>query len=147
MKNFFTFSLLLFCSIVFAQKIGKAEINLYGKLNEKSIGLYDVWLEKDGAFLMMFEKTTVGVKHAMDKAEKILKVNSLSFDNPDEDESLLDRMVHGAKDYDNIDFTVQLSKSEVKKIWNIDGGIFALLLNKDLYMVVYSKKPTNYSKY
>jgi hypothetical protein len=56
-------------------------------------------------------------------------------------------MVHGAKDYDNIDFTVQLSKSEVKKIWNIDGGIFALLLNKrSLYGCVF-EKPTNYSKY
>lgn len=135
------FLLLLVGGTCFAQSIGKSQIKIYGKFNPENIDRHDLWLDKDGIFMMTFDKTTVGVKHAEDMAEKILKENGLSFDKPDEDSSLLDRMVKGIHDYRNLDYTLQLAHSEIKKSWHIDGGIFALVLNRDIYTVFYAKEP------
>lgn len=143
MKNLFVFSLFLFSMLAFAQNIGNAQIKIYGKFTDENVLKHDLWLDKDGIFIMIFDQTTVGVKHAVDKADKILKENKLSIDKPDEDESLLGRMVKDFRDYENLDFSLQLSKSEIKKVWHIDGGIFALSLNKGMYMVFYAKKPTD----
>lgn len=135
------FLLLLFGGTCSAQVIGKTQIKIYGKLNKENIQMHDVWLDKEGIFMMTFDKTTVGVKHAEDMAEKILKDNGLSFDKPDEDSSLLDPMVKGVHDYRNLNFTLNLAYSEIRKTWHIDGGIFALVMNKDVYTVFYAKEP------
>lgn len=141
MKNLFTFSLFLFSLLAFAQNIGKAQIKIYGKFTNENTLKRDLWLQGDGMYVMTFDETTVGVKHAIDKADKILKENSLSIDKPDEDDSLLGRMVKDFRDYENLDFSLHMSKSEIKKTWYIDGGVFVLSLNKGLYTVMYFTKP------
>ena len=88
--------------------------------------------------MIPFDTTPVGLKHCIEKAEEIVKLNGLSFDKPNvKKDELLGVFVEGINDYSNLWASLQIGGSEVLRMWKMPSGDgFVLSLTQKIYGIM-----------
>jgi len=132
--------LLLVSGFVNAQKIGKTELKVEGKLGEiERDDSYNKWLDTPGAYMMEFKVNTIGVKKAVEIVKDILSKNDISFAKPQLNKSFLASYVNNIDDYENLNTSISAGGSEVFMMWLFDGKTIALSLKEGMYLVIVDK--------
>ncbi len=84
---------------------------------------------------MWFDKTPVGVKHALSKIRELCDLNGRDFDKPDIDNSLMPSIAKGIFDYEGINSGLYLGDGEIIKAWNIGNGQLVIQMDSKNYRI------------
>jgi len=134
-------TILLSCSNVYGQPKG---VNYDGALNSKAgdnalktdILLY----QNDSTFFYAYKMNPIGIKHAITKLFELLKANELEYDWPDYEDVYLASYVDNIFDYESLDTSIKVGKSEVIQAWYVDDWFIGIVLNESLYMISICKR-------
>ncbi len=99
----------------------------YGEL------LYD--LQKN-VYLFVFDPTPVGLKNCITKVKELLTINGLNFNNPDKKDELIAEYVDDFTEYSSLSTSIKSGKSQVRRVWRLNGSGIGLTLAKDVFMII-----------
>ncbi len=116
----------------------------YGSVKKapaKGVLEYGYWYKYEDldAYIYTFKKNPVGVMKALKMVNEILENNGLDYDKYLTDESLISSSVENMKDYENLDFTIQLGKSNIQRTWKMGSEALSILLNDEIYSIMVIK--------
>jgi hypothetical protein len=101
----------------------------------------EVWFfvkltDKPASYVMFFDNTPVGLKHAVEETIKLCKANSKDFNNPDIDNSMLPSYAETIFDYGSVHTGLSIGSAEIRKVWDIPGWRIGLTMDDKTYMLM-----------
>ena len=134
------FLLLFFCAnFGFSQNFGVFELKEVSDV-KNTTELKGKWIKlKENSYFKQFNLTTIGLKNAIEECKHILELNNLNINKPTKDNSYINELVNSITDYEMLNTTLSIEKSEIIRSWVIDGVTFSLMLNNKMYMIAINK--------
>ena len=94
---------------------------------------------EDGNYAIIYPNTPVGVKHAIERFDKLLSDNDLKISDAIYKDVLLASYVRGLDDYGSLSTSLNVGDSEIVYGFNKNGYRIALSLKEDLRMIMFVK--------
>lgn len=101
----------------FSQANIPVRVEFSEKINNENFEKKEIWLMSESFFIIKYFITPVSIKKCITELEEILLINSLSFEKPSKDLSVLASYVSGFKDYQMLSTSLKIEDSEIKLIW------------------------------
>lgn len=99
-----------------------------------------MWLEWKYTYVIKFDQTPIGIKHLYETLDKLLRLNSFEFDNPQKDKTYLASYSKDITDYEKLNTSLMVGDSEIEKTWsNGIASYISVLLNKKEYAINVTK--------
>ena len=97
----------------------------------------EAWFNISGSLVMGFKHTPVGYKHAVKKINELLVLNDLDFNAPDSNENLLTSYIEGLHDYESVNTSARLGKSEIRMLWFTENNeVIAFAVNDRMTSII-----------
>jgi len=96
----------------------------------------EIWIHtlSDDHYMMTFEQTTVGYKHAIETTALLLANNNrIAIDFPDFDNSFLPSYINSIFEYDEVNTAIVVGSGEIKRSWDFYNFRIILLCIKTGY--------------
>lgn len=136
-------TLVLIAIILTLTSIAQIKIN-YGQVKtppDKGDLEYGIWYRfKGDSYVYTFKKSPVGVFKAMTMINNILKENGMKYEEYFKDESLISSLVKDMTDYENLDLTITVGKSNIERIWVKGDDFLKIMLTEEAYAILAGKR-------